>query len=267
LIAIVAAMKQEVAGLMRDMGHIPDMPPSSLSVHVTGVGKEKALAGAKRLLNGPIRPDAILSLGFAGALRDRLATGDLVLSRRLYSSEEEGFLESDARLLGLAQEALRGSTKLRHFVADNLTVPEAVSSAEGKRRLAETTTAWLVNMEDYWIAKAAIQRGMPFLSVRAVLDTAHQELPLFLAGLGGKGPLVQALHVVANGIAGPKSVPGMLKLSRQVRVAQDSLTAFGLSFVPLTLASGNPPDPPLVKGGKEGTGRGAGSEGYLESYE
>ena len=206
---------------------------------VTGVGKDRALAGMKALMDGPAMPDSILSLGFAGALRDGLGTGDLVLSRRLYAVGEDTFIEPDARLLDLAQEALEGPAAPRHFIADTLTVSRMVSSATEKGRLANATTAWVVNMEDYWIGKVAIQGGIPFLSVRAVLDTAHQELPTFLEGLGDKGLLRQAFHVVANGIARPWDVPRVVNLSKQVRVAQDRLADFGLSFVARMTAAGS----------------------------
>ena len=253
MIAIVAPMKQELSGLIQQMGQqmggayqctFPQKTPQEMKegavlVHVTGVGKERALAGVEALFNRSVRPDCIVSLGFAGALRDGLDTGDLVLSRRLYATGEEAFLEPDAHLLGLAQEALKVPQAPRHFIADALTVPHVVYSAAEKGRLAITSTAWVANMEDYWIGKAVTQQGVPFLSVRAVLDTARQELPPFVAELGEKGPLGQILHVAANLLAGPRNVPRVVNLSKQVRVAQASLAAFGLSFVARMKATGS----------------------------
>ena len=230
-------MNREVAALMGPAsqtynGKLPEDPPGvDALVHITGVGKERALAGMKALMDRSVRSDAILSLGFAGGLREELSTGDLVLSRRLYAAGEDTFIESNSDLLGLAQDALSASGAPRHFVADTLTVPRLVFSAAEKGRLASANGAWVANMEDYWIGRAAIQRGIPFLSVRAVLDTVHQELPPFVAGLGDKGSLRQVLHVAANCIAGPWNMPKVMHLSRQVKVAQNSLTTFGLSYI------------------------------------
>ena len=241
MIAIVAPMKQEVWGLRkasgivfaRDMqeGARPEQHEGKALLCVTGVGKRKAQAGVNALLDGSIKPDAILSLGFAGALRDDLNAGDLVLSQRLYATGEDAFIESDARLLGLAQDALIGPGAPRHFVADNLTVPRVVSSADGKKLLGRDTTALVVNMEDYWTGKAAMQHGIPFLSVRAVLDTVCQELPPSVIGLGNKGLLRQALQVLLGMVSRPGDVSKIANISKHVKVAQGSLTAFGISFL------------------------------------
>ena len=192
----------------------------------------------KALLDRPDTPDCILSLGFAGALREDLATGDLVLSRRLYATGEEAFFESDRRLLSLAQDTLKGSEAPRHFIADTLTVTEPVLGAVDKQRLGLETNAWVANMEDYWIGRASTERGIPFLSVRAVVDTARQDLPSFVVGLGDKGPLMQALHVAANVIARPWDVTRIMALSEQAKIAQDNLAIFGLSFVAIATAGG-----------------------------
>ena len=205
--------------------------PWPIRVLMSGVGSQRVRNGLNELLDGPERPDAVLALGFAGALRDELRTGDLVLSRRLYSSGEEASLEADPRLLELAQEALQGSSMPRHYVADSVTVPRMVHSRAGKRRLTGTTTAWVANMEDYWTGKAAMQKEVPFVSVRAVLDTVDQELPPFVADIGNKMILSQLVHVAANLVLRPWDLPKVVTLSKQVGVAQRSLAAGGLALV------------------------------------
>jgi nucleoside phosphorylase len=218
-------MEREVSALRRSLAGAP------VAVRVSGVGREKAQASAETVLDQRARPDCILSLGFAGALRDGLETGDLVLARRLYASGEDTFIESDANLLSMAQEVLDRPGSPRSFIADSVTVPEMVTSSIEKEQLAGGTGAWIANMEDYWVGKAAIHRRVPFLSVRAVLDTARQEPPPYVARLGDKGLLGQVLHVMANGIKRPQDIPEMVNLSKQVKAAQGSLAAFGLSFL------------------------------------
>ena len=244
LLAIVAPMAREVSGLIRlvragEGGRTGDRQQSHVLIRVTGVGKERSLAGVEALLEEPRSPDFILSLGFGGALRDELATGDLVLSQRLFAAGEEAWLECDSRILGVARQVLDDSETLPYVAADTITVPEPVFSASEKARLASDTGAWVANMEDYWLGKVAVQRGIPFLSVRAVLDTARQELPAFVAGLGGKGPMSQAVSVLARGVLRPGNVGSLRVLSKQVRVARDNLTAFALSFATRIEAAGS----------------------------
>ena len=233
LLAVVASMERELVALAgsRSGDVTRDGAGSLVHLHVTGVGKDRALSGIHALLQRPDRPDAILSLGFAGALNEGLETGDLVLAQRLYATGEESFLSVDDRLLKLTQESIKNIRQFRHSVADSLTVPQPVVTAAAKDRLARATTAWVVNMEDYWIAKGAAEAGIPFISVRAVVDTARQNLPGFVAGLGRLGPMGQALQAGANAIVRPWSVPGLLKLSKQVRVAQEGLGSFVAAFV------------------------------------
>ena len=191
------------------------------------------------LLEEPTSPDAILSLGFGGALRDELATGDLVLPQRILAVGEEAWLESDSHLLDLARQVLDDSKTLPYVAADTITVSEPVFSAPEKARLAASTGAWVVNMEDYWLGKVAIKNGIPFLSVRAVLDTAEQELPPFVSGLGDKGAISQAVNLLASGVLRPGNLGRLIDLSKQARVARNNLTAFALSFATRIGAAGS----------------------------
>ena len=200
-------------------------------VQVIGMGKDRAMSSVAALLDGPASPGLLLCIGFTGALRDELGTGDLVISQRHYAVGQNSWIDADQECLSLAQDSLKKVTGLQYFVADTLTVPGVVSGAAEKGRLANASTAWAVNMEDYWTAKVAAERGIPFLSVRAVLDTARQELPSQISRLADKGPLGQGLHLMANAVIRPGYLVRLARLSRQVKVAQDALAAFTGPFV------------------------------------
>lgn len=227
MIAVVAPMEREVSRLRRTLGGLPE---THTLVHVTGIGKRMALKGLKGLLEIHPRPRCILSLGFAGALVESLKTGDLVVSQRTHTGQGS-FAETDSHLLELAREVLQEPGAPRHFVADTLTVSRMVSSSREKQDLAQATGAWACNMEDFWLMEEANLRAIPFLSVRAVLDTSGQDLPPLLGTLGDKRPLSQVLHVAASSVVRPWDIPRLVKLSKQVRQAQESLAIFGLSFI------------------------------------
>ncbi len=203
---------------------------SPATVHVSGVGKDKSKQRIEALLRSSKRPDAILSLGFARALVEDLRTGDLVLADKLHSSDDPVVLESDGALLNLAKKSLEQPGLPRYFVAGSLTVTQAVLTSH-EREQHTTDAAWIANMEDYWVAKEAIQQGIPFLSVRAVLDTRHQQIPAFAAGLGHHGKIMQPILALPNVMLRPWSVGALLRLSRQADIAEKSLAAFGLPFV------------------------------------
>ncbi len=224
MIAILAAMDREARGLTNGMS---PAARGAIELRVTGVGKDRAKGSMAALLDQGVRPEAILSIGFAGALNESLRSGDVVLSRRLHATEEDEVFEADAHLLSETEKALGASPSPRHFVADNLTVPRMVTQAAEKGRLARASAAWVINMEDYWIGQATAGHGVPFLSVRVVLDTAHQEIPTAVLRLGEMGPIRQVLHLVTR----PWNFFKIVHLASQARIAQGSLAAFGASLV------------------------------------
>ena len=130
------------------------------------------------------------------------------------------FLEPDPAMLQRAREAL-AQGGLTAAETDSMTVEELITDAKTKQELHRQFQAGTVNMEDYWVARSAAAAQVPFLSVRAVLDTADQGLPSYLMGLSEK-PGWAAL---------PWRVPNLLRVYRQMRQAQESLARFAVAFL------------------------------------
>ena len=233
MIAIVTAMERE-AGPVRRVLHEP-VCERSASLHVCGVGREAASQWAARLTSD--RPSLLLSLGFAGATRPELAAGDLVLSHTLEAPGGRESYAADPALLRMAEAACRQAA-VRHWVGDNLTVSRFVGRAEEKSNLGSTTSAWAINMEDYWLAAGAQAAGIPFLAARAIVDRADQSLPPFLASLplerrGGMRQLARAAPAVGRR---PWLLPALLVVARQATLAQRNLAGFVRAFLPLASA-------------------------------
>ena len=143
------------------------------------------------------------------------------------------FLEPDPAMLQRARAAL-AQGGLTAAETDSMTVEELITDAKTKQELHRQFQAGTVNMEDYWVARSAAAAQVPFLSVRAVLDTADQGLPSYLMGLSEK-PGWAAL---------PWRVPNLLRVYRQMRQAQESLARFAVAFlgVPTEQLSTNQPE-------------------------
>ena len=148
--------------------------------------------------------------------------GDPVLPRRsvLKSMKPDPGLWQDAR------DALAGAG-LAAAETDSITVPRPVMNAGDKRELHRRYGVGAVNMEDYWVARLANAAKVPFLSVRAVLDTAGQGLPSYLLGFFTP----RRVHAVLKALLQPWRTPTLLLLARQMRRAQASLARFALAFV------------------------------------
>ena len=244
MLTIIASMEQELAGLrrgLRRVGAVTDQDAPQL--HVVGVGRRRAEGRLQQLL-GSRRVDSriahtraeaaysltdrLLLLGFAAAVNPALRTGDLSLPIRYClggRGTTEDFLEPDQRMWRRAADAIR-EAGLPSTQLDSLTVDHLVATPAEKQALRQQYNIGVINMEDYRVAAAAREAEVPFLSVRAVLDTASQRLPTYLSGLAE-----HPARAITAGVAMPWRVPTLLRLAQQIRLAQERLAQFALSFI------------------------------------
>jgi adenosylhomocysteine nucleosidase len=188
----------------------------------TGMGKLNAEEAVRSLLaHYPV--SVLVSLGFAGALAAELGVGDLVLCREL-AGEEGNACASDSSLLHLAQKAAEVASLRLHTVR-GATSGKLVTEPEAKRVLDAETRAQAVDMESYWIAKLAAERGVRFVAVRAISDTLKQHLPP-LEKLLNQGHMRMARYFLTH----PAQ---LLRLYLQARAAQRSLTRLCAALLPL----------------------------------
>jgi len=239
MLIVVASMEQELTGLRRELREIENATGirSQVEFQVLGVGPERAGAAMAALLeNRPSRRhkvDGVLLVGVAGGVDPELETGDLLLADRhaLQNGAAQGAgqaIKPDADMLQSAQKAaLELSVPI--FNGGSLTVDHLVAEPHEREFLRTEYQVYSVNMEDYRAAEAAQNAGVPFLSVRVVLDTASQRLPGYLPGLARS-----RYKVVTKILLMPWRIPTMLHLKRQLQLCQAVLTNFGVSYLKVT---------------------------------
>ena len=239
MLIVVASMEQELTGLRRELCEIEDATgiSSQVEFQVLGVGPERAGAAMAALLEDrPSRRskvDGVLLVGVAGGVDPKLETGDLLLADRhaLQNGASQGAgqaIKPDTDMLQSAQKAaLELSVPI--FNGGSLTVDHLVAEPHEREFLRTEYQVYSVNMEDYRAAEAAQNAGVPFLSVRVVLDTASQRLPGYLPGLARS-----RYKVVTKILLMPWRIPTMLRLKRQLQLCQAVLTNFGVSYLKVT---------------------------------
>ena len=259
MLTIMAAMEQELAGLRRELSRLPaaggwayrstergryggdsshHISPAVV-LRVIGVGKESVQANFRSWLDSQagstaaVSPDGLLLLGFAGAVDPALQAGELVLPSHYYQGGIDGqpsVIDGEKVDEELGKQALQAANRggMRLYHSDSLTVGQVVATPEEKRAILSQYSVGIVDMEDYWVAEAAAEAGIPFLAVRAVVDTASQRLPPYVLGLAG-----QPARAIGSAAAQPWRLPALLRLRNQMRLAQRSLTRFALSFLAL----------------------------------
>ena len=231
MLYVVAAMQPELTGLQRELDALEPNRGGKLPVefHFAGVGPRRAGAAMSEVLaKARRRPDGMLMLGVAGAVSPGMQSGDLILADKYALDSGAGDatdISPDTGMLDLAEAT---ATELRMPVsrASSLTVDHLVVEGAERRELREKYDVGSVNMEDHAVASAATQAGVPFLSVRVVLDTAEQSIPGFLPGLSRK-PNAVLTEIVLK----PWRIPTLWKLKTQMDLCQAVLTRFGLLYL------------------------------------
>ena len=186
-------MKTEQAGIRRALRHryLPTVPP----VRSLGVGLQAGDQWAASL-EGRVVPSALVSLGFAGGLQDDCESGHIILSHTLLAERQTQAFHSDPHLLDIATQACQ-QADIPHHMGTSLTVLKPALKSSEKQSLGTQTGALSCAMEDYWLAQQARCAGVPFLSVRVVIDPITQDLPASIGNLAHRQGLAIALQLLA----------------------------------------------------------------------
>jgi nucleoside phosphorylase len=180
-----------------------------------GVGWERA-GVALRALPSPWA--IVVSVGFAGALIDGVATGDVVLPTTIVSEHPSG-VERYAVPTALWESARAGvpaDQEPRALHGLLLSSPTVVASPGDKRAAAARTGAVAVEMEAAGLIAAA--GGVDVLALRVILDGAD----LSLAGL--PPDLDSSWRARAQLIGRPAAWATVVTLARQIPAASRALT-------------------------------------------
>ena len=143
----------------------------------TGIGPERVRRVLAHLVS---KHDlvGVFSIGYAGALRDGIRVGDLLIPRELrmeVGGSGKCFLP-DADLFESACRTAR--IKGWSFATDRMvTTDHVVASGPEKRQLGLRCEAGSVEMESAVVAEWVEQTSLPFVTVRVALDTVEFELP------------------------------------------------------------------------------------------
>jgi adenosylhomocysteine nucleosidase len=239
MLALVAAMKQEIMGLKRHMqienavsengykifqGTLGD---KEILLVQTGIGKERTEKALKVVLKN-YHVTALISFGLAGGLSSELNVGDIVISSKLYSTDRQSFpYHSDTNLLSLALQNPRGDIVRMGKI---VTTAQVASEPDEKRSLGLTYDADVVDMESYWIAKVADENKVPFLAIRGISDTYKEKLPPFEQLLEVNGRL-RLLKVILFFLSHPGQIILLARLYQNSKRSEANLANFIARFI------------------------------------
>ncbi len=170
---LVVALIREARSLIR--GHIALDQPVSLGQHnycwVSGMGAARAERAARALLD--LGCQRLASWGCAGGLSREARAGRIFLPSRVLDEEGRILPVDPIWRLQLAHEL----SSPPQDCEDLLTVDHVVADPAEKTLLREHYPVALVDLEAFAVARVASERGLPFIAIKAPLDSHDQGLP------------------------------------------------------------------------------------------
>lgn len=234
MIAILGALEQEIGDIKKDMSLIKVSSYKNRSIYsgqyagqkcilaLTGIGKNRAEETA-RFISMNYSLNALMSVGFGGALNERTGVGDVVVYSSLICPDQKEELFCDAALLAATNNE-PGNSNIHIFRGKGVTVPEVCSIPDDKKRIGEEFLADVTDMESYWIGKVARENGLPFLAVRTIFDTVGDDLS-FLEQLTTEGDITLS-RAFSYLISHPGQLPRISACSHKASLARKNIAIF-----------------------------------------
>lgn len=213
-VAFITGMQREAQCLDALTRYLPvDQRPY---IQCAGPGPERAAIACehieKRCISG------IASIGFAGGLDPALAAGTILVPSAVISDQNQ-LIETDSKW----QAHLAAALSSKPPTTLQMGVDTAITNVTEKEILFQEYKAHAVDMESHIIGKFAKERGLPFILIRVVADTANDAIPkAALAGLNNTGSILP-FQVIRQLISNPTQIPALFQLVRDSKAAINSL--------------------------------------------
>src|SRR5579864_5911352 len=180
---------------------------------ITGMGMENAGRVTEGLLDEPYQ--FWITAGFAGALSEQHALGDVLVAESVQELQESKTLQCSRNLVYAARDD--GAKLVKMF----LTSDHVVSSAEEKKRLAPFAGA--VDMESFAILAAAQRGKKSVVALRVISDSMLHDVPAGVSAMVDEKGQVRIGGVVRYVARHPLQLPALLRLGRDSRTAAEVL--------------------------------------------
>ena len=213
-VAFITGMQTEARCLGVLTRYLP--PEQRPYIHCAGPGPEQAAIACEHIDKQTI--SGIASIGVAGGLDPALAAGTILVPSALVTK--------DNQLIGIDPQwraNLSATLPFKPPSTLHMGVNVAITNTKDKERLFQEYKANAVDMESHILGKYAKERGLPFILIRIVADTAKHSIPeAALAGLNKTGSILP-FQVLRRLVSNPGQIPSMLQLARNSKAAMNAL--------------------------------------------
>ena len=171
---------------------------------ITGMGRSNAAEGLRAAV-AAVRPEQVLTCGFAGGLNPALALGTVLFDQ-----------DYDMGLAGTLSGL--GAISARFHCSRRVAI-----TAEEKRALWSSTGADAVEMESSVIRTLCHEWKIPSATLRVISDTAADDLPLDFNALMTSDDRIDYGKLARAVLASPRKIPQLISFQRQTMTAAREL--------------------------------------------
>lgn len=248
LVAIVAALRAEIQPVVSRLRlkrsgnqYHGQWGPTRLIAETTGIGAPRAKPRVIELIDRQ-SPDALMLVGFSGALHPSLRAGDLIHVQRVIDTHGHAIhlapshpnSPASPTVPVVGEESAPGhpshtggppqDQRGRHTaMATLLTVNQLVCTPDEKRALGQQHAAAAVDMESFHLAEAAAHRSTPLTMVRAISDPVGMALPPHIRSWTRPDGRTHPAAVWRSLLRQPGQAPTLITLGRHARLASRAL--------------------------------------------
>ncbi len=220
MLGIVVSLPWELKSLTRQTIAVGGWRaiPGNILVALSGIGAERAYrAGSLLVAQGAT---ALLSWGCAAALDDRLKAGSLILPERIIGATGEIYLVNTEWHRRLYQTL---SVKLPVHTSPLVESDAIVKTSAEKWALAEHTQAAATDMESAAQARVANEHRLPFMAIRAIVDTASTDIPENVLNALDQQGSISVWKLLTSAFLLPADWVKIVELGIQFNAAQKTL--------------------------------------------
>ena len=194
-----------------------DISGAQVDVLFTGVGgKNEWLEATSAMYDSEI--DVCVSSGLAGGLKPGHEIGEILVAEKVLSTPRDIVAYSESSLIKSAVSA--GAKKVPFFY----TADRVVLCGAEKHQLAAIADA--VEMESFDVLIEAGLFAAKTVAIRAVSDTADEDLPLDFNKVTNDSGDVSMKRILVELVSAPSSIPALIRFGQRSRTATQSLANF-----------------------------------------
>jgi adenosylhomocysteine nucleosidase len=189
----------------------------------SGIGLKRAVDATYALL-AATSPQFLISFGVAGAVKDDLQIGDVVVANNTCLLDKG--IPGQFLRLALMSEAARGAAAqalrprgARLVSGTALTTRGSQAVQPGRKEIAHP----VLEMETAGIAQVAAERGISLIALRAVSDGPQAPIPFDLEGVYDAQYNLRMSQIIKTVFRHPKIILQSSRVGRNVKKAADNV--------------------------------------------